>query len=175
MKVVAFIDRGLTALVTALLVCSFTLMIGLAAAQVLLRQLLHSTILWGDLAARHLVIWVGFFGAYLATRGERHFHIGFLARLLGPRSRPWFHAVSDLFAAVICGLLVAAGWTFVSVGLDPRAVLFLGIRQRTVALIVPVGFLLMALQFGLRTFQNLAKAIRGEPEEDPVANITGSE
>jgi hypothetical protein len=33
----------------------------------------------------------------------------------------------------------------------------------------------MALQFGLRTIQNLAKAIRGEPEEDPVANITGSE
>ena len=150
-------------------------MLGLAAAQVLLREILHSNILWGDMAARHLVIWVGFFGAYLATRRERHFHIGFLARLLGPRSRPWFHAVSSLFAAVICGFLVAAGWTFVSVGLDPRAVLFLGIPQRTAALIVPVGFLLMAVQFCLRTVQNLARAVRGEPEEESVTGLTGSD
>jgi TRAP-type C4-dicarboxylate transport system permease small subunit len=168
MRIVALVDRGLTALVTVLLVCSFTLMLGLAAAQVLLRQLVHANLLWGDLAARHLVIWVGFFGASLASRGERHFHIGFLARFLGPRSRPWFNVVSDLFAAVICGFLVAAGWTFVTVGLDPRAVVFLGIRQSTAALIVPAGFLLMALQFSLRTIQSLVKAIHGEPDEEPV-------
>ena len=166
MKIVLLIDRGLTALVTGLLICSFTLMIGLAAAQVLLRQLMHTSILWADVAARHLVIWVGFFGAYLASRSERHFHIGFLARFLGPRSRPWFNAVADLFAALICGFLVVAGWTFVTVGLDPRAVVFLGIRQSTAALIVPAGFLLMALQFGLRTIQSLEKAIRGKPEKE---------
>ncbi|MGA2640004.1 MAG: TRAP transporter small permease [Spirochaetia bacterium] len=165
MKIVLLVDRGLTALVTVLLVISFTLMMGLAAAQVLLRELIHTNFLWGDLAARHLVIWVGFFGAYLASRGERHFHIGFLERFLGPRSRPWFSAVADVFAALICGFLVVAGWTFVTVGLDPHAVLFLGIRQSTAALIVPAGFLLMALQFALRTVQTLVKAIRGEPEE----------
>jgi TRAP-type C4-dicarboxylate transport system permease small subunit len=168
MKVIGLIDRGLTALVTALLVCSFTLMLGLAVAQVLLREIIHMTIPWGDLAARHLVIWVGFFGAYLASRDERHFHIGFLARFLGPRSRPWFNAVSDLFAALICAFLVMAGWTFVNVGLDPTAILFLGIRQTSAALIVPAGFGLMTVQFALRTTQSLVKAIHGEPEEDSV-------
>jgi len=167
MKVVLLIDRGLTALVTACLVCSFALMIGIAAAQVLLRQLIHTSIPWGDLAARNLVIWTGFFGAYLASRGDRHFHIGFLERFLGPRPRLLLNAIADLFAALICGFLVAAGWTFVTVGLDPGAVAFLGIRQRSLALIVPAGFLLMALQFALRTIQSLLKAIRPEPGKAP--------
>jgi len=167
MKIIGLIDRGLTALVTALLVASFTVMLGLAVAQVLLREIIHATLPWGDLAARHLVIWVGFFGAFLASRGERHFHIGFLTRLMGPRFRPWLTLVSDLFAALICAFLVAAGWTFVTVGLDPASVLFLGIRQRTAALIVPAGFGLMTVQFTLRAIQSLAKAIRGEPEEVP--------
>ena len=166
MRVIGLIDRGITALVTVLLVCSFTLMLGLAVAQVLLREIIHSTIPWGDLAARHMVIWVGFFGAYLASRGRRHFHIGFLDRFIGPRSRLWFNLAADLFAAVICALLVAAGWTFVTVGLDPAAVLFLGIHQTVAAMIVPVGFGLMMLQFLLRTVRGFVKAIGGEPEED---------
>jgi TRAP-type C4-dicarboxylate transport system permease small subunit len=167
MKVIGLIDRGLTVLVTSLLVCSFTFMLGLAVAQVLLREIIHATIPWGDLASRHLVIWVGFFGAYLASQGGRHFHVGFLTRLLGPRSGPWVHAIADLFAAVICAFLVAAGWIFVTVGLDPNAVLFLGIRQTTAAMIVPVGFGLMALQFIIKTIQSLEKAIHGRPPGEP--------
>ncbi|HUJ76207.1 MAG TPA: hypothetical protein VL359_15190, partial [bacterium] len=78
------------------------------------------------------------------------------------------HAAVDLAAAAVCVLLVRAGWTFVSVGLDPQAVLFLGIRQTTAALIVPAGFGLMALQFLLRSLDSLGKGIRGEPDEEPV-------
>jgi TRAP-type C4-dicarboxylate transport system permease small subunit len=166
MKLVRLIDRSLTVLVSVALVCSFMVMLGLAAAQVLLREVVHANILWGDMATRHLVIWVGFFGAFLASRSGRHFSIGFLSRFLGPKSRPWFAAVSDLFAAVICAFLVAAGWTFVTVGLDPRSVLFLGIRQTAAAMIVPAGFLLMALQFTLRAVQDLGAAVRGTPEEN---------
>jgi TRAP-type C4-dicarboxylate transport system permease small subunit len=59
MRIVRLIDRGLSALVTALLVCSFTLMLGLAASQVVLRQALHANLPWGDLAARHMVVWAG--------------------------------------------------------------------------------------------------------------------
>jgi TRAP-type C4-dicarboxylate transport system permease small subunit len=167
MNIVRLIDRGLSALVTACLVCSFVLMIGIAAAQVLLRQLMHTSIPWGDIAARNLVIWVGFFGAYLATRGDRHFRIEFFARFLGQRPRLILGAVSDFFAALICGFLVTAGWTFIAVGLDAKAVLFLGIHQSTAALIVPVGFLLMTVQFALKALQNIVKATRKEPDKGP--------
>ena len=39
MKLIRLIDRGLTTLVTVLLVVSFTIMLGFAAAQVLLREM----------------------------------------------------------------------------------------------------------------------------------------
>jgi TRAP-type C4-dicarboxylate transport system permease small subunit len=168
MKIVRLIDRGLSALVTVLLVCSFTLMLALAASQVVLRQVLHANLPWGDLAARHLVVWVGFFGAALASRRGQHFHIGFIARLLGPKSQPWLHAAADVVAVGVCAVLVVASWTFVTVGLDPKATLFLGIRQTTSALIVPGGFGLMAVQFALRVIQSLGKALRGESEEEPA-------
>ena len=163
MRLVKLIDRGLTALVTAVLIISFGLMLVLAVGQVLLRQVLHTSLAWGDLAARHLVIWVGFFGAYLASRREQHFHIGFLSQILGPRARPWVGAVTDVFAAAICVALVAASATFITVGLDPKAVLFLGIRQTTAALVVPAGFLLMAMQFVLHAILSTAGALTAPP------------
>lgn len=168
MKALRAVDRGVQALVTLLLVCSFTLMLALAVSQVLLRQVIHASLLWGDQAARQLVVWVGFLGAALASRRGGHFHIGFLARFAGPRVRPWLHAAVDLAAVAVCVVLVRAAWTFVFVGLDPTAVLFLGIRQTTAALIVPVGFALMALQFLLRCIESLGRGIRGQPDEEPA-------
>jgi TRAP-type C4-dicarboxylate transport system permease small subunit len=166
MKLIRVIDRGLTTLVTVLLVLSFAIMLALAVVQVLLREIVHTNILWGDMAARQLVIWVGFFGASMAGRAGRHFHVGFLSRFLDARVRSWLSVVSDLFAAVVCGYLVAAAWTFVTVGLDPHAVLFLGIRQSAAAMIVPAGFLLMSLQFILKTIQGVAKSASHGSAED---------
>jgi len=168
MRILRAVDRGLGTVVTVLLVCSFALMLLLAVFQVVLRQVVHASLLWGDQAARQLVVCVGFLGAALASRRGGHFHVGFLTRFAGPRVRVWLHAVVDLAASAGCVLLVRAGWTFVTVGLDPQAVLFLGIHQSTAALIVPVGFGVMAIQFLLRSIESLGKGLRGEPDEEPA-------
>ncbi len=165
MKILQFADRVLSSLVGVLLVLTFAAMLGLAAVQVFLRGVLHGGILWGDVAARHLVIWVGFFGAFLATRENKHFRIDVLTRFLHPRLRLWFNAFSDLFAAVICYLLLRASLTFVSEGLDPESTPFLGISQQHVASIVPVGFGLIMIQFLIRMVFSIAQAHRGTPVE----------
>jgi TRAP-type C4-dicarboxylate transport system permease small subunit len=159
------LDGFLSIIVTSLLVCAFAVMLGLAVLQLLLRGTFHYSISWGDIAARQMVIWVGFLGAYLATRGGKHFRIDVLTRLFPPRARLWITAFSELFAAVVCLALVKAGATFVTRGLDPHAVLFLGIPQTAAALIVPVGFALIALQLLLRTIESVAKALRGIPPQ----------
>ena len=166
MKVFRLIDRVVTTVVTVALICSFSIMLGLAFLQVFLRDTLHTGIPWGDVAARQLVIWVGFFGAYLATRSGRHFRIDVLARFLGERLRLWFNAFSDAFAALICFFLLLASRTFVAVGLDPGASLFLGIPQTAAASIVPAGFGLLTVQFLLRTIDALTVAIRGTPPRE---------
>jgi TRAP-type C4-dicarboxylate transport system permease small subunit len=167
MKAIRAIDHAVTMAVTVLLICSFTVMLALAALQLFLRGALHASVSWGDVAARSLVIWVGFFGAYLATRSGRHFHIDILTRLFPPRAGLWINSFTDLFTAVVCLFLVRAGATFVTTGLDPAAVLFLGIRQTAAAMIVPVGFGLIALQLLLRTAESVTRALSRTAAEGP--------
>ncbi len=168
MKILRTFDRVLTAIVSALLVTTFTVMLGLASLQVFLRFFFHTGILWGDVAARNLVIWVGFFGAYLATRENKQFRIDVLTRLLPDRFRLWLAAITDIFAGRVCYFLFRASLTFVDVGFDPEATAFLKIPQTAIAMIVPVGFALILAQFLIRTVENVSGAIRGIMPEESV-------
>jgi len=168
MSVLRALDRYLTKAVTWLLLLFFVLMLGIAALQVLLRIFLHTGIIWGDIAARHMVLWVGFFGAYMATREDKHFHIDVLTRFLHPRLKAWFAAFSDLFAIVICYFMLQASLTFVEVGMDADSMLFLQVPQRAAAMIVPIGFGIILLQFLFRMIENIASALRGPAPEGPT-------
>jgi TRAP-type C4-dicarboxylate transport system permease small subunit len=168
MSVLRGLDRVLTKAVTWLLMFFFVMMLGIAALQVLLRLFLHTGIPWGDIAARHMVLWVGFFGAYMATREDKHFHIDILTRFLHPKLKAWFAAFSDLFAIVICYFMLQASLTFVEVGMDADSMLFLQVPQRVVAIIVPLGFGLMLIQFLLRMIENIVRAVRGPEAEGPA-------
>jgi TRAP-type C4-dicarboxylate transport system permease small subunit len=168
MNVLRAFDRFLTKAVTWLLMFFFVMMLGIAALQVLLRLFLHTGIPWGDIAARHMVLWVGFFGAYMATREDKHFHIDILTRFLHPKLKAWFAAFSDLFAIVICYFMLQASLTFVSVGMDADSMLFLQVPQRAVAIIVPLGFGLILIQFLLRMIENIVRAVRGPEAEGPA-------
>ena len=168
MSVLRALDRVLTKAVTWLLMFFFVMMLGIAALQVLLRLFLHTGIPWGDIAARHMVLWVGFFGAYMATREDKHFHIDILTRFLHPKLKAWFAAFSDLFAIVICYFMLQASLTFVSVGMDADSMLFLQVPQRAAAIIVPLGFCLILIQFLLRMIENIVRAVRGPEAEGPA-------
>jgi TRAP-type C4-dicarboxylate transport system permease small subunit len=168
MSVLRALDRVLTKAVTWLLMFFFVMMLGIAALQVLLRLFLHTGIIWGDIAARHMVLWVGFFGAYMATREDKHFHIDILTRFLHPKLKAWFAAFSDLFAIVICYFMLQASLTFVSVGMDADSMLFLQVPQRAAAIIVPLGFGLIVIQFFLRMIENIVRAVRGPEAEGPA-------
>lgn len=168
MSVLRAIDRILTRTVTWLLMLFFVLMLGIAALQVLLRLFLHTGIIWGDIAARHMVLWVGFFGAYMATREDKHFHIDVLTRFLSPKLKAWFSAFSNLFAIVICYLMLQASLTFIEVGMDADSMLFLQVPQRGAAIIVPAGFGLIMIQFLLRMIENIVRAVRAPAPEGPA-------
>lgn len=169
MSVLRAFDRVLTKAVTWLLMFFFVMMLGIAAVQVLLRLFLHTGIIWGDIAARHMVLWVGFFGAYMATREDKHFHIDVLTRFLHPKLKAWFGAFSDLFAIVICYFMLQASLTFVEVGMDADSMLFLQVPQRAAAIIVPFGFGLMLVQFLLRMIENIVRGVRGPEAEEPAS------
>lgn len=157
MKVINKLDHHLTKGIDVLLSLTFTVMLTLAALQVFLRFFFDTGLVWGDVAARHIVLWVGFLGAYLATRDGKHFHIDALTRTFSDRARRWFGRVTDLFAAAVCFFLVQASYTFVTIAIDPDGILFLGIPEKVVAWIVPIGFGLMSAQFLLRIYKSFWK------------------
>jgi len=167
MKVFKVIDDALTKLVDIALVGLFGVMMSLAVIQVFLRYFFNSGVLWGDIAARSLVIWVGFLGAVLATRQSKHFHIDVLTRFLKPRHQVWFQICSDLFASVICFFLGQAGLTFLE--LETGNKIFLNLPAIVVEVIIPISFYLMMVQFILRTVANVGEVALSSSTEEPEA------
>jgi TRAP-type C4-dicarboxylate transport system permease small subunit len=165
MKILHSIDHAIARVVNAALVLLFMVMLVLAVTQVSLRYFFNYGIAWADIAARNLVMWVGFLGGALATQENKHFHIDILTRFLNKRFQLWFQTFSYLFAAAICYFLGQASVTFL--GLDSDAKTFLDLPTFYVELIVPVGFFLMMVQFVLRaaiTSVDAARGNIGQPE-----------
>ncbi len=153
MKVLQTIEKFLSSIVNGSMVLLFTVMLTLAVVQVFLRYFFNGSLLWGDVAARHLVIWVGFLGAAMATRENKHFQIEILNRFIKPGMQRWLQSFSNLFASGVCYFLAQASTTFVLS--DTESKTFLEIPATYVEIIIPVSFYIMMVQFALRTIGNI--------------------
>jgi TRAP-type C4-dicarboxylate transport system permease small subunit len=141
----------------AILVVLLLIMVGLAFTQIFLRILLNTGIIWGDVALRHLVLWVGMFGATVASRESRHINIDILPRLLSGRARALLGVFIDLFSASICLLLALGSLRFVIDEFLSKTIAFLQIPGWMVAVIFPLAFSIITVHFGLN---GLAKILR---------------
>lgn len=148
-----------------LLVIIVITMVVLAFMQVLLRNVFDQGILWGDTFLRHLVLWVGFIGASLATRDEKHINIDILSRFLRGRINFVARSLTNLFAAVICFILSDAGWAFVSQEIEFGTILFNNIPAWYFEIIIPTGFALMGIRYILLSIELSIQWLRPEGAE----------
>lgn len=147
-RILRVVDRVITSVVNAVIVGLFLLMLGIAAAQVVLRYFFESGIPWGDPAARTLVLWVGFLGGTLAAGNNQHFHLDVMTRFLAGRFQVWFFRLSNLFGAAVCFFLARASISFLVFERDSRT--FLNLPLVLVDLIIPLGFCLMMVRYAVR-------------------------
>ena len=139
MKILKSIDSALNKIEGAVLIFLLLVMLFMAFGQVVLRNVFTGGIVWGDILLRHLVLWIGFLGAALATSGERHINIDILTRYLSERLKRVVATLSNVFAAVVCFLLFKASLTFIEFEISytrsvdrPRGgVILVGIPERT--------------------------------------------
>ncbi len=143
------------------LVFLFTVMGGLAFLQIVLRIFFATGILWGDPLLRHLLLWVALLGATMAAREGKHINIDVISKLLPERGKAAFQAVTDLFSACICVLLIDSSLKFMRDEFQFGTLAFSMIPVWTVAVIFPAAFGLIALRFAINGFRNVAVAIRG--------------
>ncbi len=154
MKILARLNSLLLSFERGFLVLLFSLMIVLSFSQVVLRNAFSLGLVWADPLLRNAVLWLGFIGASLATQDDRHIKIDLAGRFLKPRAAALVGMVTDLFTLAVCLLLADAAMTFVSNEIEFRDTLVTigGIEIPTwwSQVILPAGFLLIALRVGVR-------------------------
>ena len=154
-KILQSVDSGLAYVETGLIILILGSMVLLSFLQVLMRNFFDTGILWGDIFLRHLVLWVGFIGASLATREEKHINIDLLTRLIPKKIVPFAKIVIDVTSVIICLVLVKAGWEFVSMEIEANTTLFQNVPSWYFEIIIPVGFALIALRFIFKIIEQI--------------------
>lgn len=120
--------------------------------------------LWGggwlfiEELSRYLVLWIGVFGALIATRARRHIALEILPRVLPEPLRRVLYFAQDLFVATIAFILVWSTWRYMEV-LKGETSPAIGIGVWWLLLPFLTGLALVGLRFLL--------AALGAYEEEP--------
>ncbi len=130
-----------------ILVILLSVMILVAAAQILLRNFFDTGFPWGDQALRILVLWVALMGAVAASRENKHINIDVLLRFLSRRGRAMSQVVVGLFTAFVCGVVAFYAGRFVYLDYEAGAKVYGNLPVWIVEIILPVGFTLIAIRY----------------------------
>lgn len=147
MKAIAWLHRIENGVLTVLVL----ILVALAGAQIVMRNVFGGGLPWADPFLRTLVVWTAILGALAAVRDDKHIAVDVLQRFLPEGVRRLARVVTMLFAAAVCA---AMGWYGATmVGIDwGGAISDFGVPNWALESILPFGFGLMALRFVLRAF-----------------------
>ncbi len=135
----------------ALLAILLAAMIGVAGAQVLLRNFFDSGLYWGDSAVRVMVLWVAMLGAMVAARSDNHIRIDIAGRFLPERYKPYVSRFAHLFTCVLLSLFAWYSYDFVRFEYEDQTIAFAQIPAWICEAIMPVGAAIMALRYAVHT------------------------
>jgi C4-dicarboxylate transporter, DctQ subunit len=162
MKFLRLIDRALAAVAGWFLVTTLSAMVVMSFGQLVLRNFFGTSIEWGDIFLRHLVLWLGFLGAMLATGEDRHIKVDFFTKFIPEKLRKILLVLTSLFAAYVCTLLLRAGWDFLASEIEYPTMLVAKIPTWYFITIIPVGYGLMAFRFVVLALERSLEMIRGD-------------
>lgn len=120
-----------------------------------------------------VLVYLTFLGAAWVLKGEGHVKIDFVANKLPPRQAAMLNFITSIICVVVTGVVVVAG-TVITVdyyqnGIYPPSVMM--IPSAVSVGIIPIGSLLLCIQFVRRSLRFLGQATspRGtEPAEEAV-------
>lgn len=131
-------------------------MVLMVLAQIFMRNFFHSGILGGDDLIRHLVLWVAFFGAAIATRSNSHVKIDLVSHLVGEKIRRYMDVAVSFFSCGICAILVGASGHFLIIEYQAaNHSQFLNLPVWTMEIVMPLGYLVIAIRFALNGLRGI--------------------
>ena len=155
MNLLYLLDEKISWVEKVLIAALLTVMILLAFLQIVLRNFFATGIDWGDSLVRYLVVWVGFIGAAIAVREDKHITIDILSRSISGAGSRIIQSISHLISAVICGVLTWAGIKFTMFDAQMGTTAFMGLPVCMPELIIPVTFGIMTLRYALCLLREL--------------------
>ncbi len=163
-KILSFLNRLEEILLGSFLI----LMVLLGFIQILFRNVLSVGLYWIDPLLRHSVLWVALLGASIAARENRHISIDLLSEKLGYKSRSYLQGAINLFAAVICLILVWPAIRFVQEEYAVGKILAFNIPLWASQSVIPLMLTVLGLRFLSKTWNAFIK--RGESFSSEQSN-----
>lgn len=151
--IVTWIENGL-------LIALLALMVSLAGAQILLRNLFDMSILDVDQLLRLLVLWVALLGAVAASRDGKHIRVDVISRWFPGRVRAGAQALTDIFTIGVCLVLAWQALRFIRA--ESGVIAFGALPGWTAELILPVAFALIALRYSLLLVHHVRQSLGRE-------------
>ena len=131
----------------AVLVALLAVMILVAAAQILLRNLFDMGLPWGDQALRVLVLRLGLAGAVAASRDNKHINIDLLVRFLPKPVKALSRVIVAFFTFFVCATVAMHAGRFVYLEYEMGTMAFGNLSAWILELILPAGFGVIALRY----------------------------
>ncbi|MDR1109091.1 MAG: TRAP transporter large permease subunit [Spirochaetaceae bacterium] len=130
-------------------VLSLVLLALLPVAEAAARIFFSTGISGSSLVMVHLLLWVGMLSGMAATRNEEHLSIALVQYFLGEENKRRIRTLTNLFSAFVVTVIAWTAPAFIRIGLSGRIIGFL--PDRLFALIIPLGYGVIACRFARRT------------------------
>lgn len=150
-----WLEQSLTRVELGAALLAYAVILALAIADIVGRNLFNATLPGGDLALRQLVLWVALPGAALAVAAQRHLHLDPANLAARPRWKKLTAFPFNLAAAAVCALLTQAAWAYWQDEMQYQSADTVWLAW--MGLILPVAFGLLVLHFLLRAVLSIQK------------------
>lgn len=146
-----------------LLVSALLLMIMTAVAQIVLRNVFGSGIVWADSMVRILVLWCGLLGATVATREKSHISIDLVSRYIPERAERLVSSIIQIFTGSVSALMAFFSLRFVQMEFQYNEAAFASVPAWLCQSIIPAAFAVTALRCLIFSLTDIHKFLYPEP------------
>lgn len=167
MKFLQALNNGLARVEAVALTTCLLTMLFVAFFQVVMRNIYGEGYVWADIMVRILVLWVGLFGAAIATAENTHLSIDALSKFLPTRITRITTVLVRIFAFVVCVLLAKAAVEYIEMEQQSGAESIFDIPVAITESIIPIAFILMSIHFSILIIQAIAAIFH--PIDDPIS------
>lgn len=134
----------------SLLVGVLLSMIVFATLQVLLRNLLGTSLTWIDPALRVSVLWIAMLGAMIASRKNEHITIDIADIYVADKHKQYLAILHAFFTSFICMLVCYFSFRFVQEEYEFGSAIFGQIPVWIFQVIIPIGFFVISIRYAKR-------------------------